>query len=183
MMISAHNKQLLFRAKCVLKILSSLGINAVILGGLARDISHGVNARDADVWVYNKEVKTPKGLDNEVSAFITAMDEVDIKYELYDGTYPDGGLATVDSRIFSVVKLPELDIDVIWHSDAEDYTEVLKTFDYNINQYYIGLDGEAYHLDGISKEGKVLKLTNPDGVTGERQAYIIEKAKTLGWKV
>ncbi len=140
----------------LLQQLKDMGINAVIAGGAVRDKVRGVEPEDIDVWLLgdtsdvNPDVLASLLTDTQIFA------NTDIEYItariLIKGYYVDSG--GTNRKVDIIVPR------VHYHNPIE----LVSTFDFNINQGFVGIDCGLYKPD-LSE----LRVINIRRVTPERR--------------
>ena len=123
----------------LLQALKDLGIDAVIAGGAVRDQIRGVEPTDIDVWCLGDTSDVLPAmlmslLDDAVFSDCTEYDEVPIDL-LIKGTLTDA--LGVERNV---------DIIVPTHK-YKSPIDLVSSFDYNINQGFVGIDCGIYKPD------------------------------------
>lgn len=116
---------------------------AFICGGFARDLFYGDTPKDMDICVY-KCSQLGMRIEEDGSAMHMSFDQGKV-YHLIEElrglvrevvTYPRYETEQTEERLIGVIKLPELDVDIILYNvDSRD--GVLDAFDCNLSQFFI----------------------------------------------
>lgn len=140
----------------LLKDLKAMGITAIVAGGAIRDNIRGVEPKDIDVWVLGNPAYDLEA----VSKLVNCKAVIDLAGDQYDaipvkhlikGRYKDS-------------KGIWRDIDIIFPQEIySSPIELVSSFDYNINQGFVGLDCGVYKPD-LS----LLYVVNDARITEER---------------
>lgn len=154
---SEHNQKLLDSALKVQKFLERFCIESTIAGGLPRDIHYGVDAKDADICVYNfhpydsaERVLFAKMLNELQDPFLGKFGSVktflEDEYQSEEQMESDASVVDEDDhQVCGVIKLPHINVDIIFYEDClsldgeriTDAVDIVDQFDANINQFVI----------------------------------------------
>ncbi len=161
---SVHNQRLLDSALKVQKFLERFCIESTIAGGLPRDIHYGVDAKDADICVYNfhpydsaERVLFLKMLNELDDPFLGKFGSVTtfLEDEFLSQEHADSGASSAeedDHQVWGVIKLSDVNVDIIFYEDIitqsgtrnlrsgeriTDAVDIVDQFDANINQFVI----------------------------------------------
>jgi len=158
--ISKHNQKLVDNAQNVQKFLERFLFESVIAGGLPRDIHYGLDAKDADVCVYNfhpydeaertlfgkmyNELLDPfQGKFGTVHGYFEGM--IHTEEAIESGA---SGADSDDRQFWGVIKLPDVGVDIIFYEDILpndlrggnriiDAVDLVDRFEANINQFVL----------------------------------------------
>ena len=148
-------------------LLEEMGVNYCVAGGYARDMYFGRTPRDADVWLIGAEQHQ-----------LDQLDEFAIYYcwERIGGNYcEDSG----DRNIDAVYKAGKVDL-IVCSTEVQSLRDVMQSFDYNINQFYMNLaDWNSVYAGEFDTLG-TLTLCKED-VRPARIARITDIARQEGW--
>ncbi|AFE86199.1 poly-A polymerase [Salinivibrio phage CW02] len=169
------------------------GEEVYVAGGAARDLFHGKEPRDYDVFI-------PKLVSNPAAIASCAIGS-GIAHSNFQPKYGEGGaddnfIGVFKSSIFEVVPMEQYgegnirrvpgqgrprkryDIDLICREvDGDTIEDVVKGFDANFNYYWFGSDGEIKFLDEaihLTQEVKVFSDVN------RRPEYLQRVLRKLG---
>lgn len=133
----------------------STGLRLVLAGGFCRDTIHGVKPKDADFFVLGE---------NDKEVVRSKLRKAGFKFT-YTGKYGEGRGNPEYKGVFKGW-LFGIDIDIIlWENPADTKIEVVKKFDLNVNQYWMGAAGDIKFFPDaphITKEFKVLREDDPE---------------------
>ena len=141
----------------LLQQLKDMGINAVVAGGAVRDQIRGVDPTDIDVWLLGDTSNVNPDVLASLLTNPEVQDNTDSAYYnvriLVKGSYVDSGGIT--RRVDIIVPGEHYNSPV----------ELVGSFDFSINQGFVGIDCGFYRPDLSS-----LTIINADRVTSERYA-------------
>jgi hypothetical protein len=158
-----------------------------LVGGAVRDAYHHRTATDHDIAVWGH------GSRNDITAIQVALEELGYAEESYhdeNPDYPEESGAS-DGRYECIIqysheKHPCVDI-LVFSSEFSQLSDVLDSFDYNLNQFAIRFDNTALSQRQTAYYGGdqlfVLKQLRSSKVTEERAHRMQAMACDYGWKV
>jgi len=170
---------LLSSALNLIQELTANGVQAVIAGGYARSLYHGVKPRDIDIIIMDKDLYKAVPILN--------------RYGFVEREFED--YATEDLKRITVVwthkqKLapfintePSYDVDVIVNNSRmyhDVYDVIIHGVDVNMNQFVVSPSTGNIHGLGCNHD-KVLRVITQDDMTPKRKQRLIEIAKEIGW--
>lgn len=127
-------------AHIILAGLRRAGYTCGIVGGYARDTFFGVPPKDLDICVAMGTEPDYYGVDAVIEEVRSAL----VKEFYREKVTPDMNIAGMyndhaSDRACGVFQFPDHGIDIILYKDCVDMSEILNSFDFNINQF--GMDG------------------------------------------
>ena len=150
-------------------VLTHIGVDYVIAGGYARDTFFDERRpKDVDIFVTEDLTHITEALHDAHVAFTD--------YPTYDEQ--DVG----DGRIGGVIKVGTVDIIQCSSAATSPRDHVVRFFDYNINQFIIGYDGDIEYVGDGTTFGKLARVYKEQIHLSEtRIAKIIKIAKGVDW--
>ena len=127
-------------AQIILTGLRRAGYTCGIVGGYARDTFFGVTPKDLDICVAMGTAPDYHSVDYVIEEVRSALEqefyrEKVIPHMNIAGMYNDHA----SDRACGVFQFPDHGIDIILYKDCVDMSEIVDSFDFNINQF--GMDG------------------------------------------
>lgn len=146
----------------------------VVAGGFVRDLVHGVECNDIDVWI----------ADDDYEAVVDHLEFNNVLFnELH--TYEEATDSSFSDRVDAVIELDGIDLVFVKHP----IKEVCEYFDFNINQYMLKkevmfgcLEGNFWEPCYVGKSEQGV-LERRRETTSERTEKICALAEEYGWKV
>lgn len=171
----------------ILKLIKQHTFGCMVAGGYCRDVFHGVIPKDVDVCVYNFYMDDGAEL-MLLGMLWTSLLKFNVK-NLSEGHIDYGG----DERIEMVWHIPHLSLDLIFYNHCRTYLDVIRKFDFNLNQFYLPStvpdkcwDGEIEYNPSLDESpvyvgeyplGELWQLK--DDLTDERKDHILGKFSIL----
>ncbi|NQZ76397.1 MAG: hypothetical protein HRT61_09850 [Ekhidna sp.] len=161
--------------KLVMDILKDRKVPHAICGGAARDKAHGIEPRDVDICIWRGGVKD---VEHNLILAIRDMRLAGLEVEnLTDGDYFEEDRGQT-GRVKLVLKVEGCIDLILWERDY--LQSILQSFDSNINQYYLGEDGQAIYA-GVD-EG-IFYLSPTVVAPCKRYKRLLEVIESCGWSV
>lgn len=148
--------------------------NFAVCGGYPRDLRHGKTPKDLDLCV-----AAPASYGEEIADDLEAyLSEHEIGYKTFknhsgisDNEDPYG-----DKHIYRVIKVGAIDV-IFW--DCKSISEVIKLFDYNINQFVLTVNNKYGYLGDLDTLGVLTKIND---VSAAREQKVLAISEKLGWE-
>lgn len=152
--------------------LDRLGLKWAVAGGWCRDVTHYKEPKDIDIIVADWDYIS-KGQLRELDDFTRKNLSTD--HSNSDYTYRGG-------RIEKVLTLKD-GIDIIfWSAKYKTVFDIVKDFDFNINQYILSRDGDIKFL-GCNKGTLQITVAKLRELSVPRAIKIRGKAEDIGWDI
>lgn len=163
------------QALAVLKEVRAFSPTAIIAGGCARDLAHGLTPKDYDIIV---PLQTDLfNLKNRIRAM---ADEGTYRAFVF-GERGDTGGYSEDDRVIMCLKatIGGVDFDVLLYNVQDHALLALDYFDFNLNQYFLDNDGVPHYGGNRHQRPEVSLVEVRGDATPARAAYILKKHQTL----
>ncbi len=126
-------------AQSILAGLRAAGLNACIAGGYARDKFFGIEPKDLDIVVCVNHLPENIGVDKTLEYVEDALVTQFYRDKNVDARYGVAGMYNdhASDRACGVFMFPHHGIDVILYKDCQTCQDVLDSFDFNLNQFWL----------------------------------------------